>query len=209
MGYCNKCIFTIFYLDIVLSSVIGNHSRIRDYYTMDRSTPQLDSFWGGEDSILFATGWESGSETTVIFRKAISAKEPLDHNLSGVLHLIWSRGQAFSSNTDPIYNRFYAQDEIKYHGYGPNQRGVRTILFSGRLKQEVETVSHIFIHIFQKLFIFFYIFTQNEISLRFINIAINQKICTFFSKYNIRKLLKNSQTLKIRRFIAFIGDSTL
>ena len=39
-----------------------------DYYTRDRSTPQPDSFYGGEDDLSSAEGWVSDGNTHIMFR---------------------------------------------------------------------------------------------------------------------------------------------
>jgi hypothetical protein len=112
--------------DIVIGTARGNHSRIRDYYTMDRSTPQLDSFWGGEDDIQGATGWETDSKTILVFRKKVKSSDFVDHDLSGNLQMIWSKGQE-RFESDPLDATFYANDDLKYHGYGSMQRGFTRI----------------------------------------------------------------------------------
>lgn len=57
--------------DIVIGSAIGDMSRIGDYYTVSRATPRQDSFYGGEDSLSAAVGWEENGVTTVMFRKPL------------------------------------------------------------------------------------------------------------------------------------------
>jgi hypothetical protein len=57
--------------DIVVGTAHGNSYRVMDYYTRDRSTPRPDSFWGGEDSITAALGWEQDGVTTIVFRKPV------------------------------------------------------------------------------------------------------------------------------------------
>src|SRR5665811_1978497 len=103
--------------DMVIGTARGDYSRIRDYYTMDRSTPMPDSFWGGKDDIVGATGWETNSKTFLIFRKSIKSEDVItDHNLSGNLQMIWSKGQELSAIDYPHHAPFYARDELKYHG---------------------------------------------------------------------------------------------
>ncbi|CAL8142378.1 unnamed protein product [Orchesella dallaii] len=128
--------------DIVIGTARGMLSRVRDYYTRDRSTPRLDTFWGGTEDITSATGWEMNGITTIIFRRKLKAMDPTDHSIAGTMHLIWARGQEHGEyvhlpksgleREKPSVPNFYAQDEIKYHGQS-KQRGVRFIDFSERL----------------------------------------------------------------------------
>ena len=39
-----------------------------DYYTRDRSTPRRDEFYGGNDDLTAAVGWEENGVTTIMFR---------------------------------------------------------------------------------------------------------------------------------------------
>lgn len=125
--------------DIIIGQVRGTHSRIRDYYTRDRSTPRSDTFWGGTEDISSATGWEENGITTLIFRRKIYSSDPTDHSLTGSMSVIWARGQehgmyvhfpksGLEKEKASIPN-FYAQDEIKYHGQS-KQRGVLFMNFS-------------------------------------------------------------------------------
>ena len=52
---------------IIISYYIPLH-RVGDYYTRDRSTPQPDSFYGGEDDLSGAEGWVSDGNTHIMFR---------------------------------------------------------------------------------------------------------------------------------------------
>ena len=57
-------------MDIVVGTVHRDgRSRVGDYYTRDRSTPQPDSFYGGEDDLSGAEGWVSDGNTHIMFRK--------------------------------------------------------------------------------------------------------------------------------------------
>ena len=58
--------------DVVIGAARGNRFRILDYYTRDRSTPRLDSFYRGGQSLTAAVGKEENGITTIIFRKPIS-----------------------------------------------------------------------------------------------------------------------------------------
>ena len=59
--------------DIVIGTARGNQYRILDYYTRDRSTPRMDEFYGGSQSLTGAVGKEEDGVTTIIFRKSLSA----------------------------------------------------------------------------------------------------------------------------------------
>jgi len=89
------CAFSFpFHHSLVMGGARGQLSRILDYYTRDRSTPRLDSFWGGKDDITSATGWEKDKKTTLIFRRRVRSSDGADHSLdSGEMHVIWARGQ--------------------------------------------------------------------------------------------------------------------
>lgn len=127
--------------DIVIGTAKGMHSRIRDYYTRDRSTPRLDTFYGGTEDIVSAAGWEVDGVTTIIFRRKIKTADPTDHDLSGSMKVIFARGQEHGEyvhtpksgleTENPSIPNFYAQDELKYHGNDGqlNQRGVTMIDF--------------------------------------------------------------------------------
>ena len=57
--------------DMVIGMARDNFYRINDYYSRDRSTPNVDEFWGGEQSLTAALGWEKDGETTILFRKKL------------------------------------------------------------------------------------------------------------------------------------------
>ncbi|GAB6031628.1 hypothetical protein CHUAL_009388 [Chamberlinius hualienensis] len=125
--------------DVIIGTAYGNYSRIFDYYTRDRSTPRVDKFWGGSDSLTAATGFERGGYTTIIFRRKLEATEITDHSfVNGPMHVIWAKGQEPGSyihsplsgleTGKPSIPEFYHRDELKYHGHG-SQRGVETIDF--------------------------------------------------------------------------------
>lgn len=79
---------------LVMGGARGKLSRVLDYYTRDRSTPRLDSFWGGQDDLTSATGWEKDGKTTLVFRRKVRSTDGSDHALdSGEMHVIWARGQ--------------------------------------------------------------------------------------------------------------------
>jgi len=59
--------------DIVIGAAIGRLSRVKDYYTPDRSTPKQDQFYGGTQSITAAIASEDSDTgiTTLIFRRPL------------------------------------------------------------------------------------------------------------------------------------------
>ena len=57
--------------DIVIAMARGGQNRIYDYYTRDRATPQMDSFYGGQDSLTAAVAKEENGITTIRWRKMI------------------------------------------------------------------------------------------------------------------------------------------
>jgi len=58
--------------DIVIGAAIGRLSRVRDYYTPDRSTPKQDQFYGGSQSLKAAIASQSDNGiTTLIFRRSL------------------------------------------------------------------------------------------------------------------------------------------
>lgn len=57
---------------MVIGSAKGQLSRIGDYYSRDRSTPQKDEFYGGKDDLTGALGFEDDDGfTTIVFRKKV------------------------------------------------------------------------------------------------------------------------------------------
>ena len=60
---------------MVIGMAIGKLSRVHDYFSRDRSTPRLDEFYGGTQSLTAAVGEERDDGTTVVvFRKPITGK---------------------------------------------------------------------------------------------------------------------------------------
>jgi len=58
--------------DIVIGAAIGRLSRVKDYYTTDRSTPRQDQFYGSSQSLTAAIASQTITGiTTVIFRKPL------------------------------------------------------------------------------------------------------------------------------------------
>ena len=58
-------------VDIVIGAARGSQSRILDYYTRDRSTPRIDDFYGGVDSLTAAVGMEQDGMTNIKFRRQL------------------------------------------------------------------------------------------------------------------------------------------
>ena len=58
--------------DLVIGMARGNYSRIGDYYTRDRSTPQLDGFYGGRQDLTAALGYERDGQTVILFRRKLN-----------------------------------------------------------------------------------------------------------------------------------------
>lgn len=80
--------------DIVIGTARGELSRIQDYYTRDRSTPRLDTVYGGKSELTATGGFEKDGITTIIFRKKLNADEPTDHSITNdLMHVIWAKGQ--------------------------------------------------------------------------------------------------------------------
>lgn len=129
--------------DIIIGSARNTSSRIADYYTRDRSTPRMDSFWGGKNDLTAAMGFEKDGVTTILFRKKLKATEPSDHSIEeDLMHVIWAQGQEKGKYvhvpksgveaSNAKVKDFYKPDELKYHGHGA-QRGVTTLNFFGKL----------------------------------------------------------------------------
>lgn len=92
--------------DIVIGTARGEMSRIWDYYTRDRSTPRLDTFYGGKSELTATGGFEKDGITTIIFRKKLSADEPTDHSITDdLMHVIWAKGQVSELKTDDYYHK--------------------------------------------------------------------------------------------------------
>jgi len=61
--------------DMVIGAAVGRLSRVKDYYTADRSTPRPDQFYGGTQSLTAAIASQSDTGiTTVIFRRPLVGK---------------------------------------------------------------------------------------------------------------------------------------
>jgi len=64
--------------DIVVGLARGSVSKVYDSYTRDRSTPQPDEFFGGQDDLTAAVGYEEDGETTIAFRKKIRGEKLIE-----------------------------------------------------------------------------------------------------------------------------------
>ena len=51
--------------------LVDNLHRVQDMYTRDRSTPRLDSYYLGSDSLTGAAGSQIDGVTTIAFRKKV------------------------------------------------------------------------------------------------------------------------------------------
>lgn len=127
--------------DIVIGTARDQYSRVWDYYTRDRSTPHLDTFWGGQSDITGAGGFEKDGVTTIFFRKKLIAEHPSDHTIvNDLMHVIWAKGQekgkyvhypksAIEKGKEDV--EFYKPDELRYHGHD-TQRGALQLNFYGK-----------------------------------------------------------------------------
>ena len=70
---------------------------------------------GGEDDLVSAAAWEEDGETRMRFIRRVRGGAG-DHDMGGVMTLIWAHGQLDS---------FYKQDQLKYHG--KSNRGINVI----------------------------------------------------------------------------------
>lgn len=125
--------------DIVIGMAKNQSSRILDYYTRDRSTPRVDSFYGGVNDLTATAGFEENGVTTIIFRRKLVSKDVSDHSfVNDLMHVIWARGQEPGNymhvppsgleKESASVQDFYQPDELKYHGH-KSQRGVTSINF--------------------------------------------------------------------------------
>lgn len=117
-----------------------------------RSTPRLDSFWGGSNDLTATAGFEENGVTTIIFRRKLESKDVADHSIvNDLMHVIWARGQEPGKyvHSPPSglekeaasMRDFYQPDELKYHGH-KSQRGVAQINFFENTKPKPGTQSN-------------------------------------------------------------------
>jgi hypothetical protein len=112
--------------DMVIGAAINKLHRVRDYFSQDRSTPRLDEFYNGMQSLTAAIAEEANGSTTIMFRKPIKVSEFVDNEIKDeYMIVIWSHGQPVSAQT-PALRDFYRQDELKYHA---NNRGKTSLNF--------------------------------------------------------------------------------
>jgi hypothetical protein len=118
-----------------------------------RSTPQLDSFYGGRQDLTAALGFERDGQTIILFRRKLNSSDEADHIIgSDPMQIIWARGQEHGKyvhrpasgleKESASIADFYKPDELKYHGQG-DQRGVTVINFIGNSPQGND---HIFLN---------------------------------------------------------------
>ncbi len=62
---------------MVVGKVMDRYTHIGDYYTRDRATPRLDSFWGGMSDITAAGGMQYGDMSRLVFRKKLEGEYPI------------------------------------------------------------------------------------------------------------------------------------
>ena len=104
--YRDRTLHAMDCMDIVLGAARGGLGRVADYYTRDRSTPRLDSVWGGEDDILSSSAWEEDGKTVMRFVRAMAGGDVADHDIGGNMMIIWAHGQQ---------STFYQEDQLKFH----------------------------------------------------------------------------------------------
>ncbi|CAK9300686.1 unnamed protein product [Gordionus sp. m RMFG-2023] len=131
-------------MDMVIGMARDYYFRIDDYYSRDRSTPMLDTVFGGRNDITGAMGYEKDGQTTILFRKKLKSSDLADHSIiDDLMHVSWAKGQNIKA---PYHNphsgieqgsandkMFYRDDELKYHGTNGNQRGSQTFNFYDKL----------------------------------------------------------------------------
>uniref|UniRef100_A0A0N5D296 DOMON domain-containing protein n=1 Tax=Thelazia callipaeda TaxID=103827 RepID=A0A0N5D296_THECL len=123
-------------VDVVIGSVINGMSRVRDYYSVSHARPQLDEFFGGQNSLTSASAYYHNGITTVVFRKPLEAFDNADQAItSGETTVIWAKGMKelnFVSSAEDVIFRdditkmvdFYLEDNfdqkeiIDKDGYG-------------------------------------------------------------------------------------------
>lgn len=117
-----------------------------------RSTPRLDSFWGGSNDLTATGGFEENGVTTIIFRRKLESKDVADHSIvNDLMHVIWAKGQEPGKyiHSPPSglekeaasMSDFYQPDELKYHGH-KSQRGATQINFYENTKPKPGTQSN-------------------------------------------------------------------
>jgi hypothetical protein len=59
-------------MDMIIGSAVGTLSRIEDYWSVSRATPNRDQYFGGKQSITSSGGWEVDGVTTIVFRRKLT-----------------------------------------------------------------------------------------------------------------------------------------
>lgn len=125
-------------MDMVIGSARGNLFRLFDYYSRDRSTPRIDEFYEGRDSLTAAVGLEINGITTLRWRRNLVANERSDHTIThSIMDVIYAYGQhlpsAHQSSSDVLssssQDNYYGPDQFKYHG--SSNRGRLSLNFFG------------------------------------------------------------------------------
>merc|ERR1719427_2263952 len=81
-------------VDMVIGMARGDTSRVWDFYTRDRSTPQRDQYFGGQSDLTASMAWEEDGEATIFFRKKLAANGPTDHDIVDAdMLVVWALGQ--------------------------------------------------------------------------------------------------------------------
>jgi len=137
-------------VDMVIGMARGDTSRVWDFYTRDRSTPQRDQYFGGQSDLTASMAWEEDGETTIFFRKKLAANGPTDHDIVDAdMHVIWALGQeegeyvhsppsGLETEKSSVAD-FYRPDELKYHG--KKNRGTTIVNFFDEEKRDLNDVS--------------------------------------------------------------------
>ncbi|KAJ1363545.1 hypothetical protein KIN20_023436 [Parelaphostrongylus tenuis] len=127
--------------DMVVGAVMNGRARVKDLYSPTKTTPRLDSAFGGSDSLTAAAAFSEDGITTVVFRKKLKASEKWDHSIEGPMTVIWAKGvnpsnYVHTTGGSPIHAdpNFFTKNTFKYHGR--NQRGSLTIDFLQDTKKE-------------------------------------------------------------------------
>lgn len=112
--------------DIIIGSARGMKHRIGDYYTRDRSTPRLDSFWGGKESLTAAMGFERDGVTTILFRRKLTTDGHFsDHEIFDGSMQVWEtylpshnpRETFYDPNDCPVIRSFGPRDKSRINTF--------------------------------------------------------------------------------------------
>lgn len=75
---CDADIHPMDCTDIIIGSARNTFGQVQDSYTRDRSTPQADSFYGGDDNLIAAVAYEEDGVTTMRFKRALAGETALN-----------------------------------------------------------------------------------------------------------------------------------